>query len=46
MFRGALLKINVTKENIVITNESSKELTLSVYGNDYTIKDKETLSIA
>jgi maltose phosphorylase len=46
MFRGTLLKINVTKENIIITNESLKDLTLAVNNNDYTVKGNDTLNIA
>jgi maltose phosphorylase len=46
MFRGTLLKVNVTKENIIISNESSKDLILSVYGKDYKINANDTLNIA
>lgn len=46
MFRGALLKINVTKENIIITNESSKNLSLNVNSKEYTVKGNEILNIS
>lgn len=45
MFRGALLKVNVTKENVVITNESSVELTVAVNGKDHLVKGNEELII-
>lgn len=45
LFREALLKINVTKEKIIISNETSKELTLSVHGKDYCINGNDTLNI-
>ncbi|MBC2579519.1 glycoside hydrolase family 65 protein [Clostridium sp. DJ247] len=37
MFRGALLKVNIKKDKVVITNESEKNITLSVNGKDYTM---------
>ncbi|ERI94328.1 kojibiose phosphorylase family protein [Clostridiales bacterium oral taxon 876 str. F0540] len=45
MFRGALLKVNVTKENVVITNESNVELTVAVNGKDYSVKGNEDLAV-
>ncbi|MBL4936322.1 glycoside hydrolase family 65 protein [Clostridium sp. YIM B02515] len=45
MFRGALLKVNVTKENVVITNESNVELTVAVNGKDHLVKGNEELII-
>jgi maltose phosphorylase len=45
MFRGALLNINVTKENIIISNESEVELAIEVRGNEYTAKANEQLVI-
>lgn len=45
MFRGALLKIDVTKENIIISNDSTKDLTLSVRSKDYAVKASETINI-
>jgi len=45
MFRGALLKVNVTKKNVVITNESNVELTVAVNGKDHLVKGNEELII-
>lgn len=45
MFRGALLNINVTKDNIIITNESDKELSLVVKGISYIINGNSFLNI-
>jgi maltose phosphorylase len=46
MFRGALLNINVTKENIIISNESNVELAIEVRGNEYTAKALDQLVIS
>lgn len=46
MFRGALLKINVTSENLIVSNESENAITLSVHGNTYTVSGNATLNIA
>ena len=35
VFRGALLKINITKNKIVVTNESEQTITLAVYDKEY-----------
>lgn len=37
MFRGALLKVNIKKHRIIITNESEQHITLSVNDKDYII---------
>jgi maltose phosphorylase len=45
MFRGALLKINVTKESVIISNESTVGLDLFVYGKQYSIAANDQLTI-
>lgn len=43
-FRDSLLNINITNENIVITNEG-KEIDLLVKDKDYTVKEGDKISI-
>lgn len=45
MFRGSLLEIKITKENVVITNEEEKDITVKVNNKEYSIKGKSTLNI-
>lgn len=45
-FRGALLKVAVLKDEVVISNESDVSLVLSVYGKVQSCAAKTTLSIA
>ncbi|MCY6372557.1 glycoside hydrolase family 65 protein [Clostridium ganghwense] len=45
MYRGSLLKVDVTSNNIDINNETDKEVLLSIYDKNYTIKGYETLNI-
>ena len=45
VFRGALLKINVTDETILITNETEISTPVIVHGNKYEINGNDTLSI-
>jgi maltose phosphorylase len=45
MFRGALLKITVAKESVIISNESTVGLDLFVYGKQYAIGGNEQLTI-
>lgn len=45
MFRKALLEIKITKENIIISNETEKNVELKVNDKDYSIKGNETLTI-
>ncbi|MCY6484865.1 glycoside hydrolase family 65 protein [Clostridium aestuarii] len=45
MFRGALLKVNVTKAGIKIFNESNTEVAFLIYDKDYTLKNKGQLNI-
>ena len=43
-FRGSLLNINITKENIIITNEG-EEIDLLVKDKDYTVKEGDKVSV-
>lgn len=43
-FRGSLLNINITKENIIITNEG-KEVDLSVRDKNYTVKAGDKICV-
>ncbi|MHC1683615.1 MAG: glycoside hydrolase family 65 protein [Clostridiaceae bacterium] len=45
MFRGALLKVNIKKDKVVITNESEKDITLVVNKKEYTIKGVSEVTI-
>ncbi|GIM27446.1 maltose phosphorylase [Clostridium polyendosporum] len=44
MFRGALLKVNIKKDKVAITNESQQGITLAVNGKDYTIAGVSEIS--
>ena len=37
MFRGALLKVNIKKHQVIITSEGAKHITLSINDKDYTM---------
>jgi maltose phosphorylase len=45
MFRGALLKVNIKKDKVIITNESKQIITLVVDGDNYTIKGESEVTI-
>ncbi|OPJ64204.1 glycoside hydrolase family 65 protein [Clostridium oryzae] len=45
MFRGTLLKIDISKENVVVTNEAEQELTITIYDEDILIPGEETTVI-
>lgn len=45
MFRGILLKIQVTPEDIKIINESDKDLDLAVLGTEYIVIGNNTLTV-
>lgn len=45
MFRGALLKVNIKKDKVVITNESEKDITLVVNKKEYTVKGVSEVTI-
>lgn len=43
--RNALIKITVTKNNIIVKNHSDKVTLIEIYNNEYTIKAKETIIV-
>jgi maltose phosphorylase len=45
MFRGALLKVNIKKDKVIITNESKQIITLVVDDDNYTIKGEREFTI-
>ncbi|MDD3224299.1 MAG: family 65 glycosyl hydrolase domain-containing protein [Clostridium sp.] len=45
LFRGFSIKVTVTKSNIIISNESSTALTLSVKNSLYTVDGNKSISI-
>jgi len=45
LFRGHLLRINVTKENIIIEQEKGNEFTINVFDNDYVVGENSTVIV-
>jgi len=45
MFRGTLLKVNIKKDKVIITNESKEIITLVVDGDNYTIEGESEVTI-
>ncbi|SHI47870.1 maltose phosphorylase [Clostridium cavendishii DSM 21758] len=46
LYRGHLLNITVSKENVSIELQAGDNLTLSVYGTQYTVKQSKPLTLA
>lgn len=46
MFRNALLKITVTKDDIIIKNESGKVTTVVIFNNEYTLKANDIITVS
>ena len=46
VFRGSLLKVNVTKDKVIISNETNQGVTLTVYGKDYDLKGNDAITIS
>ncbi|MEQ8197666.1 MAG: glycosyl hydrolase family 65 protein, partial [Clostridiaceae bacterium] len=44
MFRGALLKVNINKNGVIVSNESSEEITVTVNGKDYKVKGQTEIA--
>ncbi|MEQ8153507.1 MAG: glycoside hydrolase family 65 protein [Clostridiaceae bacterium] len=44
MFRGALLKVNINKDGVIVSNESSEEITVTVNGKDYKVKGQTEIA--
>ncbi len=42
-FRGSLIKVKVTKENVEVINETEEIISLCLFGKNHTIKGKEGL---
>lgn len=42
-WKGQKLHVAIDRENVTVTNEGTEEVTLSIYGTEYTLKDSVTV---